>query len=415
MNKSNFTRRAAVLLAGVFLVLLSACSPSASSENGEEPEPGRGEEAHFEYSPTPTSTYWDSVFYTAVKTVNKGFFLYYSDVKTGDRGILCGRPDCMHDDASCNAFFPVVQSISAYDGKIYVMSGDGVISVDPDGTGRETVKDFKAKNPDGSYSFILPAGGYELHIHNGIIYYLNDEATVNEGVPKSRGYLFSMGPEPGQEVRTLFRQEYEYTSPNLNFCPCSDGFYLHITSTPEAEWDPEKEVYVITAKKVEVLRFRDGDSRPETVYSAVRDKSDTRDRKAFADSENNLLFFGSKEHRLYMLKDGELEEIILFEDNGDTFTGTAWPFGDMYLAFGMVDGQREILVKNTDNETVYRGPLGLEALKADGIDPARLTVSYLGYAGNRLFFQFSMRGKATYYMAYELTEEGFREQLLLKV
>ena len=62
---------------------------------------------------------------------------------------LCGRPDCPHTTADCNAYLYAGSALSYYGGYLYAVSGDGpeakscrLVRMDPDGTNRITVLDL---------------------------------------------------------------------------------------------------------------------------------------------------------------------------------------------------------------------------------------------------------------------------------
>ncbi len=105
-------------------------------------------------------------------------FAYYLDKETKRVAILCGKPDCKHNNETCNAWF-YTKCLWAYDGKIdfsnsdYIESngkwvdyGNRLYSVNPDGTNRTVVQNLD----------FVPGGNTERErtdpiMHRGITYF----------------------------------------------------------------------------------------------------------------------------------------------------------------------------------------------------------------------------------------------------
>ena len=145
----------------------------------------------------------DGVYFLFEDTYGNGYLLY------GDHGSdtlikLCGRPDCPHDNATCNAYLRGYDQLRYYDGHLYAaayMGNDILIRMDLDGSNRETVlkySDIPTATGGGGIAWpILTNGVYAVHTniidpdgngHGDGYYYLLDgsmaapEALVG-GVP----------------------------------------------------------------------------------------------------------------------------------------------------------------------------------------------------------------------------------------
>jgi hypothetical protein len=71
-------------------------------------------------------------------------FIYYLENGTDVLIPLCGRPDCTHNSADCNAYI-VGSEITYYDGFLYVFCGGSdakIVRMDPDGSNHVTVIDL---------------------------------------------------------------------------------------------------------------------------------------------------------------------------------------------------------------------------------------------------------------------------------
>ena len=80
--------------------------------------------------------------------------LYFTDAKTGERIVLCNKPNCKHDNDACNAFFSNGDSgrralrggaIFALGDKLYVFHDSTIIQMNEDGTGRSKLMEFPDK------------------------------------------------------------------------------------------------------------------------------------------------------------------------------------------------------------------------------------------------------------------------------
>ena len=57
-----------------------------------------------------------------VRHKHKPGFSYYDD-ETKSEGILCGKPECTHEEMTCNAFIQSPMGIQVYDHHLYWLSG----------------------------------------------------------------------------------------------------------------------------------------------------------------------------------------------------------------------------------------------------------------------------------------------------
>ena len=408
-----------VLMAVLLLIsfLLASCAPAdlPGEEQGDSQGEGDPEKPAEEITFPPLDmalTYgtvlypaavYNNVFYGMVKQTNgTGRMLFYYEFETGESGFLCGKPDCMHNTQDCNAFFVSAEGLGAYDGKLYVMWHDEVYRLNPDGTGRERIKDLTVRNSvtgklEGT---LLPYGSSEFHLHHGRIYYVNRNKVIVDGVPKYRINLISMSTAADLELKTLFHKDYENSNPTIKFLACNNGFYFTVSST-ESE-----------GKRTEILRFRDGSDEPEIVLNTVTESILLG--TLYIDKDDNLYTRGKQtNYAVCLVSGGELIEKVTAEEGDKRYTSLCIPYQDKYVMVKGGAGEKEILIKTMDNKTVYQGPLPVESLKALGVDTSALGGAYLGYAGNRFYIDLQVtKEKMNYYMAYELTESGLKETLM---
>lgn len=88
-------------------------------------------------------------------------YLIYGDYGADEFVKLCPRPDCMHNDTSCNAFVLEPLGICLYEEELYLFAVNGLYKMNPDGTDRELVFSIASVGP---YTGVSLCG-----IWNGVI------------------------------------------------------------------------------------------------------------------------------------------------------------------------------------------------------------------------------------------------------
>ncbi len=109
----------------------------------------------------------------------KGAYVYYIDKSTKSVTILCGKPECEHNDDTCNARL-AARSLCFYNGKLYYFNGDKLIengqavdygdriySANPDGTDHKAVQKLEF-TPSGDTNAFADK---EPIIHRGVTYF----------------------------------------------------------------------------------------------------------------------------------------------------------------------------------------------------------------------------------------------------
>lgn len=136
---------------------------------------------------TDSQSYWipdvhgvakgDSGYYYIATDKNR-YFLKYFDEASKTSIPVCGKADCMHNDASCNAYFPLetydIGRIYYYQNNIYMIqkeNGMGVlVRIKPDGTSREKVTELFPVDKTSSISLVFHDSdvyAYDSRGHNG--------------------------------------------------------------------------------------------------------------------------------------------------------------------------------------------------------------------------------------------------------
>lgn len=103
----------------------------------------------------------------------KSNWLAYFDKNTGNSGLVCGKPDCDHNNASCNAIISDRNGVQYYDGDLYTVKkgGNGFVleKIAVDGTEREEMGNLLGVKT--AVASPMGGDGIEWIIHRGYIYY----------------------------------------------------------------------------------------------------------------------------------------------------------------------------------------------------------------------------------------------------
>ena len=113
-----------LVLTFILTVTLASCGKEEAITGMEYVE---GQDQQYFYSDLGSNTLFteteDGYYYFVVH------YLCYTDKETMQSTVLCGRPDCLHQNETnpertldCNAYFSGAQFLQYYDGNLYVVS-----------------------------------------------------------------------------------------------------------------------------------------------------------------------------------------------------------------------------------------------------------------------------------------------------
>lgn len=148
-------------------------------------------------------------------------FVYFMEKETGASTILCGKPDCAHNDETCNAFVSDASFLTYYNGRLYwsqddyvqengsiVCKGERLYSMELDGTGHTIVQQLE----------FVPGGDTGIYItcpiiHRGNIYFAYSGAlyTAELGADIQDAVLIygEEKADDGSRVLDLYEMRYE--------------------------------------------------------------------------------------------------------------------------------------------------------------------------------------------------------------
>lgn len=138
-----------ILLSMLFVLLTGCQSRGPEQDLGDTYVPESDNQYYFHLSGllgSPITESEDAYYF------EHGQYLYLKDKKAGNCVPLCNKPDCTHDEqamnpdgsSNCNAFFPVIQSLAYYQGKLYILCPDpAVYEMDASGSTRKELLQLK--------------------------------------------------------------------------------------------------------------------------------------------------------------------------------------------------------------------------------------------------------------------------------
>lgn len=214
------------LLALLLAAVLSGCDKPA-------PEEDRGFDsarsfAHYETGVFAAETP-DTIYY--MMKVGYNHYIKYADKATGISGVLCGKPECRHNDADCNAYVMAPRFLFVDSGRLYWITTestqlspftDCVYSVAPDGTDRRKEAELP---PD-----LSPSGTSDQHylLYDGWIYYSTVSHEIKDGVQMYYNYVTAASLASKQESATVILLEETSSDISNDAAIQFYGGYLYI-------------------------------------------------------------------------------------------------------------------------------------------------------------------------------------------
>ena len=129
----------------------------------------------------------------------------YADKATGISGPLCGKPECTHDNAGCNAYLSdTAWGLTNYDGRLYWVGTNGyryLYSSALDGTDRRVVRELDREITGSSLS------GSQVQFHRGYLYWAHYSNVVVNGVAQQVARVFAFSLDPDEEGFVIFEEE----------------------------------------------------------------------------------------------------------------------------------------------------------------------------------------------------------------
>lgn len=345
-------------------------------------------------------------------------FLYYTGKEALDSGVLCGRPECLHDDTFPNAecdgcVILALMGLSLYDDGIWYVGYDEhnlhkyvLYRMDLDGSNRKAVRVVVDDATEMGYAW------QRTFVHRGKLYLTAHRNYVDKAVPYEEVSLWYCGVKSG-ELKQVFAVSYQDRGTELKLCFRGDGVYAMFSSTDYDNFDSTVEIIRFDAKTEQTETL----CHMESLDMGMGDIWVTEDGTVYTTTTVDERF---KPLGLYRLEEGELKLVYDFsEDNVTAYT--AWIF-DKYILTYYSDDKPEgyigafLLVKDFEGNTVYKGELSLKCLTDQGLEFESFAFGGIACSGDSILVPVRMdtgtgRGPAAV-VRYDVTPEGLEETVI---
>lgn len=436
-------RFASAFLIAMMLISLTACAgnadgkdnaegfsavPQQDSESPQTPEP----KAEYRFDPeTDCDNRFISLETDLIELDNMyvwrgdSNYLIYFDKETGDSGVLCPKPECVHNEVQNNRECLGYsgdrrKSLSYYQGKIYFAGYDheagsqyhtAFFRMNRDCSEKEKLFDF---DPPQEYNPL------EYRVHRGRIYMrCAGNRVVNGETFESLAILST----PLNEWD--YRVEYEDTVPDTN--PFSNYMRFIGDDVYFAYTYQESEGVYMT----KVIRYDRNSLESEEL---IADRSMTEPMRGFwVDPDGTMIFapYGyDPDAKIFRAKDGKLEVLgDLHDEDGrfsTVFVGDGAIFGTCG-ASGPEDMQnKDVWIRDFDGNTIYKGPLTLHFLEGTPYEGNNLFPATMTGDKESLYWHISMKNLnyssnssqmhlLQILIKYRITENGLEEEMQIIV
>ncbi len=324
----------------------------------------------------------------------RGGYLYYYDKATGESGVLCGKPECTHDDReannSCNGYIEAYsgQTVNFYRGMIYYYQNKEsfpLFRMNTDGTGREKLFDLGA----GCEPRYIPQSSA---IHRGKLYGANLTAIVEYGEPKSTWNITCWDLETG-EFKLIY-EENEFARPTMFFFKN----YVYIcAATLRKEYNEESDTWDFLNTTLKIFRYDAETAQIDKLLDVTNTDLTGAQYAVRVESENRIYLAPTNgEPRIYLVSNGELQEIMRLKGH---CTGL---FDDRIFTFGRCDGYGDekccmhFMIADYDGNILFDGDVPLDNVLA--LDESKKSAD-IGFSG-------AYSADGAFFVDYTLIEAG---------
>ncbi len=355
-------KRTALIFFLLFALLLTACASGAgggkeASSETAAPESSAPEEKqedfdnHFGMSYDALIETEDAYYYNSVN----GYYIYYFDKASGERGVLCAKPECIHDEIeqneSCSGFaYTLGKSLNLWDGRLHFVAHSmsdrcfALYSIGLDGSDRTKDVLLDTSDMDGL------GNPQRFEYHRGKLYGWSQFDRVIDGVPMFETSVMSFDPETGgmQLIFRCYESDIPFMEPVLFFY----GQYVYFVLEGSSS-GPDGSGFSV----IELRRWNIETEELEDVF-ITREEEPARFGRIWVENEDLIYYIpGGGVHEsnavVYAIADGKLER--LFE------------FDDFYAVFPLCYGAAQVNpfkgtadVRRWDGSVVFQGELDVD-------------------------------------------------------
>ncbi|MBO4879375.1 MAG: hypothetical protein J5544_03875, partial [Clostridia bacterium] len=377
---------------------------------------------------TEDGFYWSSA---------ANFYLLFYDNALEEMIPVCSRPECEHFPGSnvmpqnfdCDAYLEAGRHPALYQGKIYYTDsrfgkpnpniggdrlGARLMRMNPDGTGKEFIKD------------LFPSGYGDpqwLILHRGNLYGMSIENDVDKDGAVIGKTSIVVIPIEGQE--TTFKTIYEIDCTGWGSMRFIGDYCYFWINYQEGDYYINEHTGEVIDEQVSggvAGRWSSVADETEILYQGNLPKDEAFYMNAWVEQDGT--FYVPSSLGLIELEDGELTVVQSFEEEGKEFVDVQ--VSDCIAIARTVPaaepfGECEIWVCRFDGSTVYKGPLPLDwfyedpAFESSGVAPR--TFSFATVVGDEtgLWCEFvcvwPMVGNANYLVRFDFADGGIQAKL----
>lgn len=360
-------KKAAVAVLVIFLLLTSCGQPDDSSGD---------------YDFNRSFSHINSNVYDTEDTV---YFLYgryselqlrYGDKSTGISGPLCGKPECMHNNANCNAYVPSFQlGMFGYNGKLYFVGREqskiNLYSIAYDGNDRRIVRDLSHSLFPSSLS------NWRLLAHRGYLYLSTSVSDIVNGDVQYGELVLAYDMDSDEEGVVVFQRQHPAgTSGRVTILPYGDNLYIQVYTYTYTSEDSTYglELYQWNSATQELTTLYVGDAP-----SSMRQEMWVNDDHIFL--MGNAHVGTGKFVYSFDIENCEIRQLFDFNSDEESFTKLAFA-EDMVIGFRSGNDTLTICAKDFNGQTVFRKTAVLPGLGEDNI------VEFCGATSETMYFYF---------------------------
>ncbi len=389
MKKIPFKKLLPAFLALLFLISFIGCGGDPKQESPTEPpldqavqggEPTEATNAPLSYDPAEDfqnsfgtcagSSIWENEEILLFSATGYNYFGYY-DKASGIHGVLCGKPECMHDmnnlNDECSGYAEnIITHIGMMNGRILFVaydssrnpSGFSLYSMKSDSTDRRKLLDLPEQDITGAIQ--------QCYLHRGYLYMNANVYEVHSGEPIDNTRFSRLNVSTG-EFELIFDDKYE--SLYSGMCFIGNNVYMFRSSMTVDE----------TISNV-IKRFDSETGELETVLESEEQDFDRIMFRMWVDETENIyctmMQTAGAAAVVYKVDGGRLKPIMDFADNEILFNvamlsdGIVSALGIPLDGMGDEDEAPELMlwIRDFEGNTVYKGDFPSSFVRELGMD-----------------------------------------------
>lgn len=174
-------------------------------------------------------------------------YVYYYDEETDTQGKLCAKPECTHEDASCNAYLGVSNiGIQIYDHSLYWIQGGSLYRMDLNGENHEEVRTID----------VLYGVDPLFAVHRGFLYTFVLQNEVQQGDSEMTLWIRRYSLDDAEQAGQTLYQEEQGSLASYRYHMYGNSLYFLCNQAMDdtyTEYEATLYVYDTEADQCEVL------------------------------------------------------------------------------------------------------------------------------------------------------------------